>query len=376
MKRLFTSFVVASLLAVAAFGVSGIANAKNFTDVDSDYFYHDEVQYLLDEGIVEGYSDGTFGYAENLNRAEMLKILVEAAGVSGDDLGEYSDDACFFDVKKKSWYAKYVCFAKKKGWVEGYKNGTFAPNDEINFVEGLKMSMEIMDIDAGEEEKGASWYKKYVDGAARDNLIPLTIAEFHQDLMRAEMAGLTARIKWHKNGMLTAKLKFKSKYKVDEGTLKQKHRFYRGNVKLSQIDEDDEYEVEIGNGGGNDDEEEDDDDDEFPEFDTAEEYSILVLNDEDGVYEVDEPEGYSMILFGDIPTDLVPDGVSANVYALVEESLLNDAYLDEDYMFYLEVHSPDDCWVDVINGDIDGEECPDVVEWYGPFEGPVFEFVQ
>ncbi len=77
-----------------------------FTDVTTQ---NDEVaiNYLFKIKIVEGYSDMTFRPSTSINRAELLKILVESRVNNVSSVGSN----CFKDVTN-DWYAKYVCYAK------------------------------------------------------------------------------------------------------------------------------------------------------------------------------------------------------------------------------------------------------------------------
>lgn len=65
------------------------SEASIFSDVDPDYEYFDAIDYVEVYGIVEGYSDGTYRPENSINRAEFTKILIEAKypgeAVTGDD---------------------------------------------------------------------------------------------------------------------------------------------------------------------------------------------------------------------------------------------------------------------------------------------------
>ncbi|MBI4127094.1 S-layer homology domain-containing protein [Candidatus Peregrinibacteria bacterium] len=106
-----------------------------FTDVPYLHENYDAVSSLTDWGIFQGYSDGSFQPDRQINRAELLKILVAGQGIE-PDAAVYKN--CFSDVKT-AWYAKYVCYAKSKGWISGYADGTFRPSNTVNKVEALKM---------------------------------------------------------------------------------------------------------------------------------------------------------------------------------------------------------------------------------------------
>lgn len=136
-----------------------------FNDVDVQTSNSTAISYLKDKGIISGYSDGSFKPENSLNRAELLKILVEGKGYS-PDANVYKD--CFPDVTT-DWYAKYACYAKEQGWVEGYPDGTFQPSKNVNKVEAVKMLLEIFatELQAPSTEvfsdvSSTEWYSKYV----------------------------------------------------------------------------------------------------------------------------------------------------------------------------------------------------------------------
>ncbi len=139
-----------------------------FDDVSFDDPNAEAISYLQSVGIVSGYPDGTFKPDNELNRAELMKILVEGAGYDPPD--ELYNN-CFPDVAD-DWYARYVCFATDEGWVEGYPDGTFKPEQSVNKVEALKMLLNTFDV--GTEETSTrpfsdvsitAWYAEYVNTA-------------------------------------------------------------------------------------------------------------------------------------------------------------------------------------------------------------------
>lgn len=152
--------------------------------------YEDAMWNVYENGIVQGYEDGSYKPDQTINRAELLKIIVEAAYDESDFEG-YADQSCFSDVPANMWYTPYVCFAKDEGIVEGYEDGTFKPAQKIIFVEALK----ITTVGFGNEYvEGTPWYKDTVDYAANMNVIPLDIDSFSEKLTRGQMAELITRI--------------------------------------------------------------------------------------------------------------------------------------------------------------------------------------
>lgn len=131
--------------------------ANGFSDVESGDEHYVAVSYLEENGIIEGYYDGTFQPYQKVNRAEALKMLTLASGIfSEDDLGnrEIDEDAPrpFTDTPLSAWYTKYLVAAKESGIINGYEDDTFRPNQTINLVEALKIFLKSYDESICEEE--------------------------------------------------------------------------------------------------------------------------------------------------------------------------------------------------------------------------------
>ncbi|QQR54554.1 FG-GAP repeat protein [Candidatus Peregrinibacteria bacterium] len=107
----------------------------SFSDVDSNHENHEAIEHLGYYDVIEGYSDGTFRPDSSVNRAELVKIIVETLDLEFDS-SEYLN--CFPDVKEE-WFAPYVCYGKEQGWIEGYPDGYYRPGNEVNKVEAAKI---------------------------------------------------------------------------------------------------------------------------------------------------------------------------------------------------------------------------------------------
>ena len=94
MIKLLRSVLISSLVVMTFSNVAG----ASFSDVPENAFYKKAIEFLQELGIVNGYADGTFRPNNEVNRAEMLKILFEAAGIPDAELAPYNDHNCFEDV--------------------------------------------------------------------------------------------------------------------------------------------------------------------------------------------------------------------------------------------------------------------------------------
>jgi hypothetical protein len=88
---------------------------------------------------------------------------------------------CYPDVREE-WYAQYVCYAKNQGWVNGYPDKTFKPDQLVNRVESLKMIFNAygLPITLGNNKSHFtdvdqnSWYFPYVSAAEQVQLLEET----------------------------------------------------------------------------------------------------------------------------------------------------------------------------------------------------------
>lgn len=156
-----------------------------FTDV-SEADDYESIILLKDLGIVQGYEDGSFKPKNNINRAEFIKIVMEAKYKESLSLGLN----CFSDVSAE-WYAKYICNAKEAGIISGYQDGEFKPSNNISLAEAYKIFVETFFDFEGEIEENF-WYQKYVNFAEENNF-SLSIPPL-QLITREEMATMLAKI--------------------------------------------------------------------------------------------------------------------------------------------------------------------------------------
>ena len=216
-KLLSTSLILASLILnciSTAFAEGTYEDVSRFKEYDIEdmpefirefifnpylyYFepYANEILYLWDKGIVEGYSDGTFKSTNTINRAEFLKIAMEASDY------ELVGSNCFPDVKN-DWYAKYVCSAKKQGLVQGYPDGNFYPAKEITLAEAAKIVSEALKIPV-DESYNETWHHKYIKALEQYDAVPVTAETFGKQITRGEMAAIVARVMANKSIYLSA----------------------------------------------------------------------------------------------------------------------------------------------------------------------------
>jgi flagellar hook assembly protein FlgD len=81
-----------------------------FPDTSSSAWYAPYLRTALDNDIIHGYPDGRFRPSNTINRVELLKIFLEANGVSFSSCPQPFDDTPI--TRDTDWYMRYACFAK------------------------------------------------------------------------------------------------------------------------------------------------------------------------------------------------------------------------------------------------------------------------
>jgi len=153
--------------------------------------YEEAVRYLEENGIIEGYPDGSYQPENPVNRAEFTKIIV------GAKLGSEptsSAAACFPDVNRDAWYASWICYAKGAGIIDGYDDGNFKPGENINLAEASKILVNTLEVPMS-NDTGGQWYEVFLRSLQNNSYVPDTFSSVSQNVNRSQMAELIYRIK-------------------------------------------------------------------------------------------------------------------------------------------------------------------------------------
>ncbi len=96
-----------------------------FEDVPENAWYEKAVNTLASLGIISGVGDNKFEPDRSITRAEFTAMAMKFA------MGETGGENIFSDIKSTDWYYNAVVDSIKYGWINGYGDGTFRPNNPI-----------------------------------------------------------------------------------------------------------------------------------------------------------------------------------------------------------------------------------------------------
>jgi|GEM_PF-2226071 len=137
----------AAKLLVAASGLTIDTSAgPSFTDVAPGAWYYQYVETAAKNGIVSGYKDaagnltGKFGPGDSVTREQFAKMAVNAETLTTDtDGGPH-----FPDVGTDRWSYSFIETLYNNSVVDGYPDGSFKPENNINRAEIAKMVVGAM----------------------------------------------------------------------------------------------------------------------------------------------------------------------------------------------------------------------------------------
>ena len=193
------------------------------------------VETLRENDIMTGFGDGTFKPNKNLNRAEAVTLLMRLKEISPD---ETVSQAPFPDVPTNAWFAPAVVEATNQGWIKGFPDGKFHPEQSLNRAEWATLISRAFDLtqDAPNAEykdvPSQAWFARPVFALVENELIRETGNYFQPDqpVNRADAAWILAKIHGMPRLMGTSQANDFSRYsRVDSRRTAIKPRDFNAN---------------------------------------------------------------------------------------------------------------------------------------------------
>ena len=169
MRNLKKILALALVFAMAFTFTAGAA--VDFTDkAEIGASYLDDVNMLVELGVIAGYPDGSFGPAKNITRAEFAKMAYTIKYGSDTDGNLFAaQKSAFSDVEGNAnvaWAKGYINYCANQNIVSGVGAGKFNPQGNITVAEATKMLLVILGCDPAKEGfTGANWMANVVSKA-------------------------------------------------------------------------------------------------------------------------------------------------------------------------------------------------------------------
>ena len=117
-------------------------NTNQFTDVESNQWYTEAVQWAAEQGIISGYGNGQFGTTDNVTREQLAVILYNYTKHIDGDVSVISDMTIFTDANSISnWAEDAISWAVGVGLMSGKGNNILDPTGTATRAEVAQMLM-------------------------------------------------------------------------------------------------------------------------------------------------------------------------------------------------------------------------------------------
>ena len=152
------SLALAAIMLVGMMVVSAsAASYNNLTDKD-EIVNKDAVSMLVSLGIIEGKPDGSYAPTENVDRAQMAKMLSVIMNKGVDNSALYQSVNSGLTDITSHWAKGHINYCYTTGIIAGRGTGTFDPSATVTALEAAKMLLVAVGYDpAIEGFEGADW---------------------------------------------------------------------------------------------------------------------------------------------------------------------------------------------------------------------------
>ncbi len=115
-----------------------LSDVNPFTDVDSGRWSNRAISTLYNADIISGYPDGTFKPSAPITRAEFATIAAKFDDLNLENTTKFTDITGY-------WAEKYITSSENKGWIKGYPDMTFKPEQDITRAEAMTLINNVLE---------------------------------------------------------------------------------------------------------------------------------------------------------------------------------------------------------------------------------------
>ena len=133
-----------------------VTRTAKFADLGGYEWAVDDIVYLYENNYIDGTSENTFNPAAMVKREEYLKMLVNAAKITGS-----KTTTDFSDVIKGAWYEKFVALGVENGIVNGQSEDDFGIGMNVTREDMAVMMYRALKDEISMSAEGAESFKDF-----------------------------------------------------------------------------------------------------------------------------------------------------------------------------------------------------------------------
>lgn len=153
------------------------APAIFFSDVAEGFWAKTFIDRAVSLGYINGYPDGTFRPQASVTRAEFVTMIARSMGAEPSTVG--SDNEFVDQDKIGQWAQPYIYYALGEGWINGFEDGSFRPEQPVTRAEMTVIASRMLNLRTDFIEEPSfkdtssipSWAKSHIVTATQNGLI-------------------------------------------------------------------------------------------------------------------------------------------------------------------------------------------------------------
>jgi hypothetical protein len=144
--------VIASPASQLSHSASTLAQTTQFSDIEGNWA-QSFIAALVKQGIIQGFPDGTFRPDQPVTRAQFAAMINKAFPKN-----PMREAIAFVDVPANYWASEAIVKAYQTGFLAGYPNNVFAPDQNIPRVQALVALSNGLNLAAGTTPESLNTY--------------------------------------------------------------------------------------------------------------------------------------------------------------------------------------------------------------------------
>ncbi|CEP96846.1 glucan endo-1 [[Clostridium] sordellii] len=194
-KHLISTFALGMIISTTL-----SVHADNKVKDINGHWANKQISKFIENSYANGYEDNTFRPDNQITRAEFVKLVNKYFGFNDKGISKFKD------INQKDWYYNDVCIAIQAGYINGYEDNTFRPDNPITREEASKIIVSIKKQQDNTYDKldtfpdknlVSNWAKPYIEGAIENGYLKgdtLKNLRPTSRITRAESVTLLSRI--------------------------------------------------------------------------------------------------------------------------------------------------------------------------------------
>lgn len=151
------SFVLSICLVFTMIPMTVFGAELKFVDIQG-HWAESDIGRAVDAGYVTGVNDSEFAPDTKITRVEFVTMINRALGLT-----EKAEAEEFSDVNEKDWYYDQILIALHAGYLSGFTDGTFKPDDSLTRAQASAIFSRIIPTYEMHSETGIQGFSDYSD---------------------------------------------------------------------------------------------------------------------------------------------------------------------------------------------------------------------